>query len=507
MRAPLLLAALAFAPGLLAAPPSSTPGSTPLVPAPVGTDAATSPLPAGVRVATDLRSEYLTGFPLLVTVTVYNDGATTVKVPDLYSRPHLVHFRLDGPRGRSDRYTTPPAIDSDAEWSVPPGGSRRALIEVPSSAGFVSGAWTVGVRLALPGGNIDIPARPITLAPAAPVGGSFVWEPTIAANTGAMMPWLHRAAQGFDLYLLRSRPKAPQDIAAQYFLAHLTAAAEPILSRARPADAQSRHVYWTSGPHDIVVAKLDGPSLQSPPRTLSLPWPSVEPLGRGATDGRGGLTIPLWIPAPSGTAGEVRALRIDERGTLSFRAVARCSRRPQIVATAIDAASNLLVAMTDDTGVALYLVDASAPAEVPARGARVWKREGDWAARLLTFDTLPDTTGHAGGLALMVLLTQTTAGSPTRILWSDVTGRVFTDDPGATWDLPGTVISTLSNGYGPLYALTRDAAGATWYAPLGGTRAPAPASGTLWPTDDAVMLRTATAASVFKDYTLGTQSP
>ena len=39
MRAPLLLAALAFAPGLLAAPPSSTPGSTPLVPAPVGTDA------------------------------------------------------------------------------------------------------------------------------------------------------------------------------------------------------------------------------------------------------------------------------------------------------------------------------------------------------------------------------------------------------------------------------------------------------------------------------------
>ena len=81
-----------------------------------------APATGGVVVAADLRQDYVAGFPMLVRITVRNDGDAPTSFPDLASRPWLVRFLVDGPGGqKSERYTTPPAIDTS------PGTMRGAL--------------------------------------------------------------------------------------------------------------------------------------------------------------------------------------------------------------------------------------------------------------------------------------------------------------------------------------------------------------------------------------------
>lgn len=497
MRRTLLLLALCLAP---LTPPANA-ASTP---------AAEAKAASGVEIVTDLRAEYLVGFPLLVTITVRNPTDAALSFPDLGARPHLVRFELDGPKGKSERFTTPPETDPGTTWSIPARSERRVILEVPSSAGFPAGAWSLGVRIEDPAGALAIPARPITLAPARPIGGTPVWEPTIAATSGLALPWVHQATSGFDLYLMQYQPKQPTRVQAQYHLTHLDAAVEPVLSRSRPNDAQSRFVYWMSGSQALTLARVEGQSLRVAPKTVGVPYPNASLLGRGITDAHGGLVVPLWIPAPSGAGGDVKAMQVDDRGRVTMRTVGRYTAKPTQVATAIDASSTLVLAIGDAQGVILYRVDPAAAPEIPAKGARVWKAEGGWAVRSVAFDTLPPTASQPGGLALLTALSRPSDTTEEgRTLWSDLAGKVFLDTPGGAWTLPGTVRALLPGGYGSWYALSQDAAGAWWYAAQGATPAKvsATAASTLWSTTDSIVLRSLTAGQVATDQTLGPRQP
>lgn len=484
----------------------------PLVPsasaAPSGVQATTA---AGLVVTADVRDEYLAGFPMLVVLTVRNDGATPVSFPDLIARPHLVRFTIEGPKGKSERHTTPPAFDAPTTWTIPPRAERRVVVEIPSSGVFVPGDYTLTVQVADPAGAVSLPARPLRLAAPRPVAGTVVNEPTIASKVGAMFPWVHQAASGFDLYLMQYDPRAPGRVVAQYALAHLDAAAEPVLSRSRPSDALARHVYWKSGPASVTVGRLDGPMFRAAPRTFTLPYPEVVLLDRGVTDSRGGLVVPVWIPGPKGTAGGVRALCINERGQQSLRTVVDLPERPSLVATAVDAGSNLLVALGHGEGVDLYRVDPLAAAELPAQGVRAWRATSGWTPAALAFDVLPDQGTHPGGLSLLTVVT--TPAVPGRTAqyqsrWHDLAGKAFVESPALPWPFPGRIVSLLPSGTGPFYVLSSDGSG-WWFGAQGGvptaTRSGAP--GVLWANDQSVLLRRIGGTKVAEDVVLGPKQP
>lgn len=459
----------------------------------------------GLVVSADLRAEYIAGFPLLVTVTVRNDTSAPLTFPDLAARPHLVHFHMKKDAVRWERYTTAPEVEPANTWTIQPRTSRKVILEIPSSGGLDAGAWELGVEVKDPAGALVIPNRPVRLAPAKPVGGSYVWESTIQQTTGAMIPWVHQAAAGFDLYLLHLAPRAADRPLGQFHLLHLDAKADPVLTRARPSDASSRYIYWTSGTQTITLARLEGTTLRAAPRTVAVPYPKSELLGRGATDSKGGVIIPLWIPDPSGAGGTVRALCVDERGTPVLREVTHLPAKPTVVATSADAASNLLIALGHGAAVDLYRVDPTLAPEIGARGTRVAPMSDGWAPAGVAFDTLPESPTHPGGLALLSLSVRPGPSPTYRSVWSDLAGKVIQDSGPLPWSAPGTVQGLLPAGFGPFAYTTTDASGSLWYGVQGAQarKVEGAKPGVLWPSTDAVNLRRIVDGAVFEDRALG----
>jgi hypothetical protein len=524
LGAPALLALLVLqapavaAPGAgpEAAPEGSAPPAAPVPAAPAppaslkapasasGTAAAVeAPSAAGLRVSADLHGEYLTGFPILVTVTVRNDGDKPLTFPDLGARPHLVRFTMKNGATRWERYTTPPPVEPPTVWTIPARAQRKVTLEIPSSSGLAAGAWELAVAVHDPAAVVTLPTQSIRLAPATPVGGTFVWEGAIQQSVGAMVPWVHQAAGGFDLYLMQLDPKAPTRVVGQFFLARLPERIDPTLSRARPTDALSRYLYWQSGPQTYTFARLEGPTLRGKPRSVSIPYPTSELLGRGTTDARGGAVVPIWVPDPSGTGGSVIALCMDDRGGQVLRKVAHLPARPIAVNTAVDAGSNLVLALGHAAGVDVYRVDSALPAEIGARGSRVTALADGWAPAALAFDTLPDRGERAGGLALLSVLTR---GDTYRSVWTDLSGKVVEESVPLPWTAPGSVVSLLPGGFGPFYYLTQEASGAVWYGVQGAApqKLDGAKPGTLWPGAEAVQLRRIVPGTVIEDRTVGT---
>lgn len=459
---------------------------------------------SGVEVRHDLRSEYLAGFPLLVDFSVTNPSASPREFPDLSARPYLVRFGLNGPKGKSERYSTPPEFEVATSWTLSPGAERSALIEIPSSGAFPPGAWEISPRILVPDGDVKFPTHTATIAPARPASGSVLFEPTVATNTGAVFPWFHQASRGFDLYLMHFDPTAPAKVRGQYALAHTETQGDPILARARPGEALARHVYWIGG-NQLTMGLLNGPRFDDPPRTFGLPFPRVEPLGRGATDARGTLLAPVWIPAPTGSGGEVRAWTIDRRGGQIVREIGRYGTRPTVHASAVDAGANLLVALAHAGGVDLFRVEAATPAEIPARGVRVVPAAAGWRAAALAFDVLPEAEDRPGGLSLLtVLLSNPGETTPQyRAVWTDLNGKIRSDSGPLPWAMKGDVVDLLPRAAAPFYVLTRDRDGAYWHGPQGGTARPAPGNGTLWLSGAEVLLRTFGGPRVTQDTVLG----
>lgn len=459
----------------------------------------------GATLSVDLRDEYVTGFPILVTVTVRNDTTAPLTFPDLAARPHLVRFNMKKGTVKWERFTTPPAADPPTVWTLSPRTQRQVTLEIPSSGGLDPGQWELGVSVTDPAGAVTFDRREVRLAPARPAGGVFSYEPTIQQNYGAMIPWVHQAAGGFDLYLMQMAPKSANKVLGQFFLARLPSAADPVLTRVRASDAAARYIYWASA-QGITLARLEGTTLRGKPRTFSLPYPKVELLGRGVTDAKGGAVLPLWVPDPNGSSGTVRALCIEDRGNQVLREVTRLPARPTSVATGVDAASNLLLAMGHAAGVDLYRVDPTLAPEIGARGARVAALTEGWGAAALAFDTLPDQGDRPGGLALLSVLTRGAGAEASyRTIWADLSGRTLRESSPLPWAAPGPITAFLPAGLGPFYYLSTDSAGALWY----GVQAGAPTKvdggwpGTLWASPETVAMRRLVPGTVIEDRVLG----
>jgi hypothetical protein len=423
----LLLLALCLAPAQAETPVKAA--SPPVESAPVD----------GVVVSADLRRDYLAGFPLLVRLTVRNTGSASTTFPDLASRPWLVHFLCEGPEGqKSERFSTPPQIDTTASWTLAPGGYRTVLLEIPSSGAFGPGDWKLTVKLASPA--VTLPTSTLRLATPTPVAGTPVFEATVAGGFGQLFPWVQKGPGGHQLYLMQYSPGSTR-LEAQYHLMELATAVDPILSRSRPQDAKSRWIYWIEGP-SIRMVRIEGTQLRGTPRDVALPWPKLEWLGRGVTDAHGGLQLPVWVPSPGGKGGGVKVLQLDDRGGVVVRAVADFSERPAVVATTADAVGNLALLLGHPAGLDLYRVDPTVDARFPARGVRVAKLAAGQSFVAGSFSTLPDKDGRAGGIAAWALLATTAADGTKQVqrVLADLNGKLIETAAPVPWTLPAPVV-------------------------------------------------------------------
>jgi hypothetical protein len=204
---------------LIASPAAVAAGPTPAAPAPA--EAAAPPRESfdtpltiqastGLTLSANLRDEYLAGLPILVEVRAGNTGAAALTTPDLSKRTHLVHFLLTSPAGKqSERYSTPPAFETGGDWSIAPKGERAVLLEVPSSAALEPGNWRLQVIVGDGATAVRLPEVKFAVSPPKPVAGDLLWEPTIERSSGALVPWVHRAANGWDVYSTVPRSPTP----------------------------------------------------------------------------------------------------------------------------------------------------------------------------------------------------------------------------------------------------------------------------------------------------------
>ncbi len=462
--------------------------SAPDVDRPSGVEATTA---AGAVFRAELGDEHLAGFPVVVNLELRNPTADAIAVPDLSTRRHLVHFKLESASGNvTERFSTPPDFDTGGNWTLPAGSRRSVRFEIPSSKALDPGRWKITILAGEPSAITTLPTLSFDIVPARPIAGRVVYEPVIATNSGAIFAWLHHARDGYDIYIDQLSPGVGASLVARARIAHLAEKSEPLLARALPAAARSRHVYWWTGPSELAYARVDGLANTAPARPVDMPWPRVEALARGVTSSSGALLVPIWIPAPSGSAGEVKIVQVDERGKVDFRAVADSKTRPARAETSLDASGNLVLALASEAGVDIYRVDGKRPSHLPAAGKRAWAREGEWLTAALAFDTLPASGTFPGGLGLVALQLATTidaesraATTLSRVASFELGGKQVATTPPLAWSGPGQVTALLPDGAAPLRYLAAAMDGTTWYGAYGhGARVVGQSlSGELWP--------------------------
>ena len=469
----------------------------------------------GLVVSADVRDAYVSGFPILVHVTVRNPTDTPRTFPDLAKRPWLVRFRLElaptagAPPKKSERFSTPPATDPGGAWTLAPRGERRVLLEIPASANL-AGTGTLAVTIGEGTGAVALPAHPVVLQPAAPVAGEPLADANLRSTAGVDVPWVQAVRGAWDLHVLHLSPRSPSTPDRLLPLARLREKPAVQLSRARPQDAGARWLYWPEAGGRFKVARLEATGLEEAPRTVAVPYADAVPLARGVTDGQGGLEVPLWVPAPAGAGranGRVLLLCVDRRGAAVVRKVTELPARPGVVETGVDAAGNPLLLLGHAAGLDLYRVDPTLPAELPAKGVRLRKLDAGETVVVGGFDAVADTPERAGGLVVLAITTRTVEGKPlARERSFDLAGKALVTGEEVPWQVPGAVIHWLTRGEGPWSALSRDAKGAWWVTTEG--RAPARVAarsgrvgerGVLWDDGDTLRVRTLGGPRVIED--------
>ena len=156
--------------------------------------------------------------------------------------------------------------------------------------------------------------------------------------------WLHKASDGFDLYL---SPVSGLREARTRWLAHVPAQVRPTLTESSSAEGGTRHVVWQNDKRGIGWLAVEAPGVESTIQTFETPWPVIEMVGQPATDGSGNLHVPVWIPAPKGKNGEIRILTVMDRGAVSYRRAAAFERRPVSVVTTVDDAGSVKLTRSD----------------------------------------------------------------------------------------------------------------------------------------------------------------
>lgn len=421
--------------------------------------------PSGVTFSVVLRDEYIAGFPILVEVTASNETSEPKVTPDLDARHHLVHFKLTDSRGReSERYNTPPQFDTGGDWTLAPKARRSVLLEIPSSPGFAIGDWKLNVLIGDGAQAVVLPEHRFRVMPARPTGGDLAWEPVVARNSGALVPWVHGAKGGHDVYLNQYAPNDAGRLLAHHWLFRSSKPLSPMMSRTAASTARSRWLYWVGEPGELRVARLEGQRIAGGVRSLGIPWASAVPLARGVSDGKGGFALPLWVPKPKGPAGEVRFLVMSERGEVSTRDVALYAEKPPLVETGLDAGGNAVLVLGHDKGIDIFRLDPARDVRLPALGDRAWKSADGWKTAGLAFDVLPDKDGRAGGLAIVaaqVLPAVDKVPAQVRALHFDLAGKLFSTGPATPWQGPAQLTSLIPAGYGPFHYVGKDAQGQT----------------------------------------------
>ena len=473
MTARLLILALSL---LVTAPSVAQEGPEPPRPAEV------QPSPKA-EVSANLRAEYLAGEPILVRFEVSNPHAQPIVFPDLAGRPHLVRFHLTGPDGEETvRFNTPPAEDGGRTWTLSPRGRRQVLLQVPSSAVFAPGGWSITVHILTGSGELVLPSHDFVLARARPVAGSMSVDALGTARAGHVAVWVHKAKDGYDLFLHHADGRRPERTIGDYHLAHLERRVDPVLTHSRPQERWGRYLYWQLDDRTVEYVQLDGQQLRGERRRLQVPWPGVEVMGRGSTDADGGLHVPLWVPGPRGTAGELRVASVRSPTGPRFRSVARLPRPPTWVETAVDGTGALRLLVSHDGLLDLYTVTATG--ELPAIGHRL---DVDLAPLVARFGFLPDREESPGGLAVLGLYAEE-EGWVGR--WTTLRGKelhawpVMHPPPGAR------PLDLLPRGFDAPVALSRPAEGPVQWAMPGRVSQPlgVDPSGVLLGTEAGVVL-------------------
>ncbi len=474
----------------------------------------------GLTISADLRSSYLQGHKLLVRVTVRNLLQKAASFPNLEERPHLVHFELESDSGKTQsRYSTPPQQDSDELWMLPPNAQRHVVLELPSSAALGAGGYRLGLTIQQDDQLIKLGPIDVQLELANPVGADVLQEGGGFQSLGWMTPWVHQGEAGSDLYLYTNTAEVPAVRGLNWHLLHHDAALDPWLSASRPSEGSTRYLYWRDGGKQLGFARLQEQELRRAPRHVGLPYPEWDLLARGGTDTGGGLHIPIWIPAPSGSNGEVRVVSIDPRGKPFLRKVVALPMRPS-AASWVDAAGQLRLLLLHEGKLDLYTLGTAAGLTLPAAGERLLPQvitaegqaalaqdlpppeledgaepaedtppvespegagEGIFSGALdrlveeslaawqppelvgATFAPLPDQVEQRGGMAVFAWATDA-QGEQARLtgFWLSMDGRVIATVPGVPWPSGHRLAQVLPDGYEPLLLLTLDRKGHGW---------------------------------------------
>lgn len=366
-------------------------------------DAAPAPA-ARPGLSADLRGAYLAGQPMLVRLTVENAASETLSFPDLSLRPWLVYFEIVDAKGKKATYhNTAPAKDTGTLWQLPSRARKQVLMDIPQSATLKPGSYTLNLRVEDPKGVVKLDSHSFTIEAVRPSAGRVHYEPLGVDRTGHQVAWTQKSGKGFDVYIEQADASEPRRVLGQYYLEHSETAADPVLSLALPSARWDRYVYWQRDARSVQVARLQGAGQPVSSRLIQTPYPKVELLGRGATDKDGGLHMPIWVPAPTGSGGELLVLSLRDRGQRSYRSLAKYDDQPDWIETGIDSGGNLRLVFPNEGHLDQYTILAQT--ELPGAGKRlINKDEQGKAALAARYAVLPASEGRPGGLALFVLL-------------------------------------------------------------------------------------------------------
>lgn len=366
-----------------------------------------------------LRPEYLAGQPITVPVRIWNSSTSTLTAPDLERRPWLVGFTFKVGDGELERRrTTPPETDPGQTIRLAPRSQRRTLLQLPLGHTLSPGEYDLQVQLSTTDPPQALATATVQVAQPRPVEADLLRGVSAARRSTDHTVWLHKAADGFDLYLT---PVSGLSKGRTRWLAHIPDQVRPILTESSSAEGGTRHVAWQNGKRGIGWLAVEAPGVESIIQTFETPWPAIELIGQPATDGSGNLHVPIWIPAPKGKNGEIRILTVMDRGAVSYRRAAAFKRRPVSVVTTVDDAGSVQLLVATDEAVDLYSVRTSGDAHtgLPIPGRRVLRADEGTAVVDAQFGLLPSTGDSAGGLSV---LTTTQANGQLRSQWSSLRG-------------------------------------------------------------------------------------
>ena len=389
--------------------------------APTPADAPTAA--AAPTVTAGLRAEYIEGHAIVVPVELGNAGAAPIQVPDLSNRPWLVEFGIEDASGRRQRrHTKAPAEDAGRQLTLAPRARRSTLVEVPSSGAFSKGSYTLTVAVDLGGDKVVLDAHALKVVAPDPAFG----QPGIHVRGMSETLWVHRAAEGADIYLHQLDRKKLTRQRGLWHLGHVPSVVQPRIARAPASAATSRVVVWQTDAKSLALASIQGTAFAGEPRQLTSPWPKVELIGEPLIDGAGRVAVPLWVPSPKGAAGQLRLLSFDARKQPVYRKVASYPARPR-VGSRVDAAGNAHLLVAHGDKVDLYTARADVPPklDLPLPGARLYAEAEGATLADVRFVQMPRDGDRRGGLMVQI----------TRVKDNQAVARIVSLQGGALGDL------------------------------------------------------------------------